>query len=129
MIFPNPRINNTKYKVYLLLIKFFVSALLIAAISGCGTDTISGTQTPGPTKATPQAETTLQAEATSPVSSTQMSEPLPLAKGVSRGYLTTPQELTIISQKAKQGMEPYQGAVQEVMQWATKEWKFKLKAH
>lgn len=46
-----------------------------------------------------------------------------------RGYLTTPQELTNIARKAKQGIEPYQSAVIDVLQWANMEWNFELKSH
>lgn len=45
----------------------------------------------------------------------------------SRGYLTTPQELKAIARKAKQGLEPYHGAVTDVLQWADKDWKFELR--
>jgi hypothetical protein len=44
-----------------------------------------------------------------------------------RGYLTTVQELNIIKQKAAQQIEPYHSAVQEVLVWANKEWKYTLR--
>ena len=47
--------------------------------------------------------------------------------GSSRGYLTTPQELMIISRKAIQGVEPYKSAVTEVLEWADKDWDFELR--
>lgn len=47
----------------------------------------------------------------------------------SRGYLTTPQELVIIKQKADQGLEPYQRAVEEVLAWAGESWDFTLDTH
>lgn len=47
----------------------------------------------------------------------------------SRGYLTTPQELQAIRQKADQGIEPYQSAVAQVLEWADREWDYKLDAH
>ncbi|GAB4339968.1 MAG: hypothetical protein Kow0037_25490 [Calditrichia bacterium] len=42
----------------------------------------------------------------------------------SRGYLTTPDELKIIAQKATQGVEPYRTAYKDVLIWADKEWNF-----
>jgi hypothetical protein len=44
----------------------------------------------------------------------------------SRGYLTTPQELMIIEQKANQGMQPYRNAVKTVLEWANKAWDYQL---
>jgi hypothetical protein len=45
----------------------------------------------------------------------------------SRGYLTTLHELRVISQKAEQGKEPYKSAVDNVIQWANKDWTFQLR--
>jgi hypothetical protein len=50
------------------------------------------------------------------------------ATASSRGYLTTPQELAIIRQKAQRGIEPYRAAVADVMDWATRDWDFPLSA-
>ena len=50
-------------------------------------------------------------------------------EGFSRGYLITPQELKVIASKAEQGKEPYRSAVEEVLQWAGREWSYDLKAH
>lgn len=47
--------------------------------------------------------------------------------GNSRGYLTTPDELKVIAQKAAKGIQPYQTAVAEVLEWAEHKWDFKLK--
>jgi hypothetical protein len=44
----------------------------------------------------------------------------------SRGYLTTPAELTRIMQKAEQGKEPYKSSVAAVLQWANKPWDYSL---
>ncbi len=44
----------------------------------------------------------------------------------SRGYLTTPQELKAIAQKAELGTEPYKSAVEEVLKWADKKWEYEL---
>jgi hypothetical protein len=46
----------------------------------------------------------------------------------SRGYLTTPDELNVIAQKAAQGKEPYHSSVAEVLQWAQKSWDYPLTA-
>jgi hypothetical protein len=48
--------------------------------------------------------------------------------GESRGYLTTPQELAAIAQKAAQGIEPYQSAVNDVLAWADHQWDYPLAA-
>jgi len=47
----------------------------------------------------------------------------------SRGYLTTPQELTVIKQKADQDIEPYATAVAEVLSQASRSWDFALEAN
>lgn len=41
----------------------------------------------------------------------------------SRGYLTTPQELRLIAEKASQGLEPYRSAVDETLHWADRLWE------
>jgi hypothetical protein len=43
-----------------------------------------------------------------------------------RGYMTTPQELRVIAQKAKDGIEPYKSAVKEVIDWAKKSWDYPI---
>jgi hypothetical protein len=53
----------------------------------------------------------------------------PLVLGHSRGYLTTPQELETIKIKADQGIEPYHSSVLGVLEWADKQWDFKLQEH
>lgn len=52
-----------------------------------------------------------------------------LQPGTSRGYLTTPQELRTIAQKAAQNIEPYRSAVDEVLAWAARDWDFSLDEH
>ncbi len=47
-------------------------------------------------------------------------------KSDSRGYLTTPQELEVIAQKAKEGIEPYVSAFNEVIEIAGKKWDYSL---
>jgi hypothetical protein len=54
--------------------------------------------------------------------------PTPVSRNP-RGYLTTPQELSLIKEKADQGIEPYKSAVSDVLSWADKKWKYKLKAN
>ncbi len=49
----------------------------------------------------------------------------PSASG-SRGYLTTPQELRVVAEKAAQRIEPYASAVSDVLRWADRNWDFKL---
>jgi len=47
--------------------------------------------------------------------------------GQSRGYQTTPDELVLISQKAADGIEPYASAVDGVLNWADRKWKYNFK--
>jgi hypothetical protein len=47
----------------------------------------------------------------------------------SRGYLTTPQELSVIKEKADRGIEPYSSAVANVLAWAEKNWDYPLDAN
>jgi hypothetical protein len=44
----------------------------------------------------------------------------------SRGYLTTPEELRVIAEKASRGIQPYADAVSDVLQWAARDWDFSL---
>ncbi len=48
--------------------------------------------------------------------------------GNSRGYLTTPQELRAIKQKADQGLQPYAAAVSDVLSDAGRQWSYQLNA-
>lgn len=54
---------------------------------------------------------------------------VPGTPGTSRGYLTTPQELQVIAEKAALGLEPYHSAVAMVLEWANREWDYKLDEH
>jgi hypothetical protein len=47
----------------------------------------------------------------------------------SRGYLTTPQELRVIAEKAAAGLEPYRTAVDDVLKWANRKWDYQLDEH
>lgn len=47
----------------------------------------------------------------------------------SGGYLTTPQELFVIKDKADQGIEPYRSVVADVLAWADKSWDYTLEAN
>lgn len=47
----------------------------------------------------------------------------------SRGYLTTPGELHVIAEKARQGLQPYASAVTNVLAWAARDWDFSLDEH
>lgn len=116
MILIHANIKITKDKVSRLFAKYFIGFLLIVGLSNCGTPnasrtpTASSTQTPRETQAV------------------QTPKPASHKTGISRGYLTTPQELRTIAEKAAQGLEPYQSAVNEVLQEADKEWNFELRA-
>lgn len=46
--------------------------------------------------------------------------------GQSRGYLTTPQELKVIADKAEQGIEPYASAYKDVIAQADRKWDYNL---
>ena len=45
-----------------------------------------------------------------------------------RSYLTTPDELQAIAEKAKAGIEPYASAVEEVLDWADRDWDYEIEA-
>jgi len=107
--------NINKLGTSHLFVKLFVCFLFIAGFSSCGTL---------PTKIAP----TLISPTAVPVEPTQTPQPVHQT-GKSRGYLTTPQELEVIAKKAEQGIEPYQSAVGGVLQWANKDWNYKLDAH
>lgn len=116
MNFKHSKIIVRKHKPLHLFVKLFACFLFLVGLSSCGTPPASITPT------------------TSPTPLPLILEPTPTPKpahetGRSRGYLTTPQELIIIAEKAELGMEPYQSAVNEVLQYALMEWNFKLNAH
>ena len=43
-----------------------------------------------------------------------------------RSYLTTPDELHVIAEKAEAGIEPYSSAVEEVLDWAERDWDYEV---
>lgn len=43
-----------------------------------------------------------------------------------RSYLTTPAELRVIADKAEAGIEPYDKAVSEVLEWADRKWNYEV---
>lgn len=100
-------------------VKLFVCFLFITGFSSCRNTVATYT----PARTTPI------------ITSTQKPlEPIPTPtrtpiNAKPRGYLTTPAELKTIAGKAKQGLEPYQSAVADVLQWADVGWNFNLKTH
>ncbi len=52
--------------------------------------------------------------------------PRQTGSSTSRGYLTTPEELRVIAQKAAEGLEPYQSAAADVIKNAERTWDYKL---
>jgi hypothetical protein len=46
----------------------------------------------------------------------------PAAPTQSRGYLTTPQELRLIAEQGKRGIEPYRSAVRKTLEFANRPW-------
>jgi len=53
-------------------------------------------------------------------------KPIVVTNVNSRGYQTTPQELSEIARKANEGQEPYHSAVTDVLHWANLDWNFTL---
>jgi len=104
------------------LVIFFI--LSVTIISSCGTPIgkVNPSVTPIPTAI---------AEVPTQIDSSVLTQlPLPPPQsGTSRGYLTTPQELKVIAQKAQQGIEPYQEYETELLDWANRDWNFKLRAN
>jgi hypothetical protein len=52
-----------------------------------------------------------------------------LAHAAPRGYLTTPEELAVIREKAERGIEPYQSNVAAVLDLASQKWSYDLRAN
>src|SRR5215471_19750061 len=98
------------------LVIFFLLSIII--LSSCGTPVgkVNPSVTPIPTA--------IAEEPTQQIDSSVLTQlPLPPPKsGTSRGYLTTPQELKVIAQKAQQGIEPYQTYENELLDWANRDW-------
>jgi len=107
-------VKTIKHTPSRLFVKYIVSLLFlfIAGLSSCGT---------------PIEENTPISPTQRPVEPTRTPAKNP-NKINSRGYLTTPQELKVIAEKAEQGLEPYKSAVVDVLQWANKEWVYEFKA-
>ena len=119
MNFLHSKINTSKRRSSHLLVKLFVYCLFVAWLSGCGTPTVNNTATVSPTASLTESPTKVPLEPTQ--------TPKPVYETVkSRGYLTTPEELKVVAKKAEQGMEPYQSAVNDVIQWADMEWQYEL---
>jgi hypothetical protein len=116
MIFIQANIKVIKDLTSRLLVKYFIGFLLIAGLSSCATPTVKSTPTDSPT------QTPIEVQAV------QTPKPALHQTGVSRGYLTTPQELKVIAKKAEQGIEPYQSAVNDVLQWANEDWNYEMNA-
>jgi len=77
---------------------------------------LTGEETPDPTVGNARE---------SPVSPGE-SNPPEVAVGESRGYLTTPEELVEIAQRARDGDEPYATGVDELLEVAKIEWDYEL---
>ena len=75
---------------------------------------LTGEETPDPTVGNARE---------SPVSPGE-SNPPEVAVGESRGYLTTPEELVEIAQRARDGDEPYATGVDELLEVAKIEWDY-----
>lgn len=99
---------------YLLILMFFVTSPFI---SGCLNRVNPVDSTPTVSFAPTQLATSFSKMPTKAHNVTD-----------SRGYLTTPQELSVIARKANEGLEPYHGAVLDVLQWANMDWDYELRA-
>lgn len=76
--------------------------------------------------ATPLEEVSAETAVVQPTSTP--SQPLLPLSGP-RGYMTTPQELALIREKAAEGLQPYQRAVEDTLRWAERPWKYEFAAH
>ncbi|MGE5422665.1 MAG: hypothetical protein ACM3QW_05340, partial [Ignavibacteriales bacterium] len=115
--------RNTSFVVYRPLVKFLIGLVLVTIISSCQSANVESSHTASPVQKTGEPKATQQ------IKPTKVPASPPVKEGMSRGYLTTPKELAVIAEKAGQGMEPYQGAVSEVLLWANMQWDFKLSDH
>jgi hypothetical protein len=110
--------------------KWFLHLVLVVSLSvACGIGGLLTQQKSGLT-GTLNPIVTLTPSFTEALVMTPTPAPAPTQRpilGLSRGYLTTPQELAVIEEKAAQGIEPYQSAVAQALAWADKKWDFKLK--
>ena len=115
MNFNSPKIKIIERKPFHHFVRFFVGFFFIA---GCSSSRNPIAENSSTIAISPTQK--LIKPAQTPATITNVTD--------SRGYLTTPQELTVIARKAKQGLEPYRSAVLDVLQWADKEWKYELNA-
>jgi hypothetical protein len=113
MTFLNSKSKIAKQTLSRFLLKLVLCILFIAMLTGCGVPEVEKTPIIIPPTQTP-------------VPPTQTPEAPSHSRGESRGYMTTPQELTVVAQKAGQGVEPYKSAVEDVLAWADKKWDYKL---
>lgn len=104
------------YKSKMMLLVLLVS---IYGLFGCAAGATGGS--------TPATAT--QVEPAAVQQAAQHQQPTATRTGQSRGYLTTPDELAVIRQKADDGIEPYQSAVAHVLKWADRKWEYSLKAY
>src|SRR5206468_653362 len=106
------------FRIFILLV---VCVIVLACFGDSSDNQTTGKSSAEPTqsqtthpKRTASATQTSEAIATSrqsaPKTEILATKPVLSAskEGESRGYLTTPQELTVIADKADQGIEPYQ---------------------
>jgi hypothetical protein len=108
--------------LYLLLLTMSILCLM-SCFSAQQPAELSPTELSQEVSPTPTAVPVTQPTATPVTLSFQISS------GQPRGYLTTPQELMLISQKAEQGLKPYHTAMADVLEWADKDWDYGLNAH
>lgn len=98
--------------------RFVICLLCVLSLPGCAARRVADQALTFPT---PNRPATAQAV-------TQPAGAIVTTAGKSRGYLTTPDELAVIQEKARRGLEPYAGAVAQVLDWAERAWDYKLKA-
>ena len=111
--------------------------LFTCYLTGCGSSPAKSSEKHEKATLTAIAEATVLSSTPTAVENTNTptvtlasAPPPPMSPGKagqSRGYLTTPAELTVIKQKADQGIEPYADAVAAVLKWADKKWDYNLK--
>lgn len=122
-------INVIKFKPSKLILKISVCFLILIGISGCRPPIATNTLPPPTVIHTP---TQIVLEPTQTPTNIPTETPINTRAPIiikPRGYLTTPQELIAIASKAKQGLDPYQSAVFDVLQWANMDWDFNLRKH
>lgn len=116
------------------------TAWIVFSIAACGARPAKPTSLDAPAVESPYADPSLASSAAGaqmelvsiepdevqlPIVISPNSGPSGAATG-SRGYLTTPQELKVIAAKAKQGIQPYAKAYENVMAVANEKWDYNL---